>query len=501
MEKVLNLIKDPVLTYEQKLIGLARAAENTLEVLTMSPELKKLIEEGIICDLFEGSAPYRPRYIVPDYAKFMANGSEFLNLKPPTDIHDALNNLIILYRHVPSITSFPVYIGNLDELLEPFIEDEEEAFKAIKRFLTYIDRTITDSFCHGNLGPNMTKAAPIILRAERALQNSIPNLTLKVSKETPDALIIDAINTALITAKPSFANHEMFSEDLEGPYGIASCYNGLKIGGGSHTLIRMRLDYLAKQTDSPETYINELLPFAAKEMMSFMDERIKFLVEESAYFESSFLAKEGLIDLNKFSAMFGVVGLAEAVNHLVATDAIDTHFGHSKEADALGLRIIQKLDELVKAHHNPYLQGSHGHYMLHAQVGIDTDFGTSPGCRIPIGEEPELHEHIMQSAAFHQYFPSGIGDIFSFDETIKKNPEYILNIIRGAFKNKMRYFSAYSSDCDVVRITGYLVKRSDIEKLQRGEQVLNDAVVLGKGAVENSGVLNRKVRMTSDDFE
>lgn len=494
MSAVLNLIKDPVLTYEQKLIGLAREAENSLDVLTMSENLKKLMEEEVICDLFEGHAPYRPRYIVPDYEKFMKQGSAFLDLKPPTDIHEALNHLMILYRHVPSITSFPVYIGNLDELIEPFITDEEEAFKAIKRFLLYIDRTITDSFCHGNLGPKMTKAARLILKAERELETAIPNLTLKVSAETPDELFIDAINTALITAKPSFANHEMFTTDLEGPYGIVSCYNGLKIGGGSYTLIRMRLDKLAKQTESAETYLTELLPLAAKEMMTFMDERIRFLIEESGYFDTSFLSKEGLISMDNFSAMFGVVGLAEAVNHFVGGEKIESRFGHNPEADQLGLRMIETLDQLVKAHHNPYLKGSHGRYMLHAQVGIDTDFGTSPGCRIPIGDEPEIHQHVIQSAPFHKYFPSGIGDIFSFDKTVKKNPEYIMNIVRGAFKNGMRYFSAYSTDCDVVRITGYLVKRSDIEKLQRGEQVINDAVVLGKGAVENSGVLNRKVR-------
>lgn len=498
MNPVLNIIKDSVLTYEQKVNSLAKEAENSLNVLNMSPSLKLLMEEGIICDLFEGHAPYRPRYIVPDYEKFMKQGSAFLNLKAPTDIHEAINNLMILYRHVPSITSFPVYIGNLDTLLEPFIDDEEEAYQAIKRFLTYIDRTVTDSFCHGNLGPHMTKASRLILKAERTLQNSIPNLTMKISEETPDELFLDGIKTALITAKPSFANHEMFTADLEGPYGIVSCYNGLKIGGGSYTLVRMRLDRLAKKANSLDDYLTKDLPKAAKEMMTYMDERIRFLIEESGYFNTSFLAKEGLISIDNFSAMFGVVGLAEAVNHLIATEDVSTHFGHNPEADALGLKIVETLDQIVKQHNNPYLKGSHEKYMLHAQVGIDSDFGTSPGCRVPVGEEPELHQHVMQSAPFHQYFPSGIGDIFSFDETVKKNPEFVMNIIKGAFKNKMRYFSAYATDCDVVRITGYLVKRSDIEKLNRGEQVLNDCVVLGKGAVDNAGALDRKVRSENE---
>ena len=74
------------------------------------------------------------------------------------------------------------------------------------------------------------------------------------------------------------------------------------------------------------------------------------------------------------------------------------------------------------------------------------------------------------------------------------NPEFILNIIQGAFKEGMRYFSLYSSEADVIRITGYLVKKSEIEKLNRGEATLQDTVVLGQGQVKNGKVLERMVR-------
>lgn len=170
MDNVLNIIKDMTLTYEQKLLTLAKAAENSLNVLNIRKNAQEYIDEGIICDLLEGHAPYRPRYIVPDYEKFMKNGSGFLGLEPPKDIWEAVNSLLILYRHVPSVTSFPVYLGNIDTLLDPFIKDEEEAFKAIKLFLTHIDRTLTDSFCHANIGPVDTKAGRLILRIERELQ-------------------------------------------------------------------------------------------------------------------------------------------------------------------------------------------------------------------------------------------------------------------------------------------------------------------------------------------
>lgn len=494
MNNVLDIIKDRTQTYEQKLVSLARAAENTLEVLDVSKEVQEYKREGIICDLNEGNAPYRPRYIVPDYEKFMKQGSEFLRLKPAKDIWEATNNLLILYKHVPSVTTMPVYVGNLDTLLEPFIKDEEEAYKAVKLFLMHLDRTITDSFCHANIGPKPTKAGRLILRAERELQDAVPNLTVKYSRETPDEFALEAVRTALVSAKPSFANHEMFVEDLGSNYSIASCYNGLPIGGGSFTLVRLILARLAKKADNPEHFLNEVLPEAVSKMSEFMDQRIAFIVEESGFFESSFLVKEGLLNKDAFTAMFGMVGLAECVNHLVGAKEQKDRFGHSRTADALGLRIIEKMHQLVSKHINKYCKASKGHFLLHAQVGIDTDFGISPGCRIPIGDEPQIHEHLVQSALFHKFFPSGIGDVFSFDETVKNNPEYLLDIIKGGFSAGLRYISFYASDSDLIRITGYLVKRSDIERLQKGEQALHDTVALGLGAVQNSRVLERRVR-------
>lgn len=491
---VLDIIKDKTLTYEQKVLALARAAENSLDVLQIDSETQEYRDKGVICDLFEGAAPYRPRYILADFEKFLKKGSKFLRLTPPKNIWEACNNLLIFYHNIPSITSYPVYIGNLDTLLEPFVDDLKEAREAIRLFLINIDRTITDSFCHANIGPNKTKAGQIILELEQELSNAVPNITLKFGKQTPTDFALLAIQTAMKVAKPSFANNAMFADDWTHDYGIASCYNGLSIGGGSYTLVRLNFGRLLPLIKSEKQLLDELLPNVVEKMVNYMDERIAFLVEKSNFFETSFLVSEGFIDRKNFSAMFGIVGLAECVNFITKASSLNEKFGHNKEANELGLRIVKRLESLVKSHKNIYLEATKGHYCLHAQVGIDTDIGISPGCRIPIGDEPEIHEHLIQSAKFHPFFPSGIGDIFSFDSTSNKNPEYILDIIKGAFDDNMRYFSLYSSDCDVIRITGYLVKKSDIEKLEKGEQVLHDTVVLGYGAVKNQHVLDREVR-------
>ena len=486
----LEIIKDAILTYEQKIVALAREAENSLHVLNISDEVQALRDEGVICDLFEGNAPYRPRYILPDYDLFMKKGCEFLRLTLPNDIWEAVNNLLIIYKHVPSITTMPVYLGNLDYLLEPFITDEDEARKAIKFLLIHLDRTITDSFCHGNIGPKVTKAGKLILEIERVLEDSVPNLTLKYSRETSDEFALESIKTALKVAKPSFANHEMFLNDLGEGYGIASCYNGLIVGGGAFTLVRMVLSKLVKRSNNVENFLNEVLPDAVNLMADYMDERIRFIMEETSFFETSFLSKEGFINKDKFTGMFGLVGLAECVNFLL--DSKD--FGHDKWADELGVKIIDKMAQVLNSRDNPYCICTKGKFLLHAQVGISDDIGVSPGCRIPIGEEPGLKDHILQAGLFHPYFPSGIGDIFPFDETTSRNPEYILDIIKGAFKSNMRYFSIYEQNADVLRITGYLVKRSDMEKLKKGYQVLHDTVALGLGACEGGKMLERKVR-------
>jgi YjjI family glycine radical enzyme len=497
---ILAIIKDRSLTHEQKVASMARQADSLLEVLELPEGLDELLNipaaDKIICDLNEGHAPVRPRYIIPDYEKFMKNGSEFLQLAPPTDIWEAVNSLLIFYKNVPSVTNFPVYIGNIDELLEPFVTDEKEAKKAIKLFLTHIDRTILDSFCHADIGPKATKAGRIILEVEAELQNAVPNLTLKYDKDvTPDDFALAAIETALKTAKPSFANDKMFAKELGKDYVIASCYNGLKLGGGSYTLVRVLLGNLAKKAASIKQFKEELLPNTLEIMATYMDERIRFMVEESGFFESNFLAKEGFISKENFSAMFGMVGLAECVNHLLELEGIKGSYGHSKEADDLGVSIVELIDAFNLNHTNPYCYGTDNHFLLHAQVGIDLDVNSSPGCRIPIGEEPEeLIDHLAHCARFHKYFPSGIGDIFPIDTTVHKNKEYLLDIMKGAFEKEVRYISIYEKDSDVIRVTGYLVKRSEMEKLKKGENVLQDTTVLGLGSANNSHILERKIR-------
>lgn len=501
-EKILDIIKSPTLTHEQKVASMANAADSLLEVLDLPQGLDELMnvpaDIKCICDLNEGHAPLRPRYIIPDYDKFLKEGSRFLQLTPPTDLYEALNSLLIFYKHVPSVTNFPVYLGQLDLLLEPFMEeiDDATAKKLLRGFLVHVDRTILDSFSHANIGPKPTRTGRLLLEVESELMQAVPNLTLKYEEGiTDDDFAIQAVKSALCTAKPSFANHYMFKQELGEDYVIASCYNGLPLGGGSYTLCRLILSNIAKRAGGIEDFKNNHLPYVMDIMARYMDSRIRFEVEESGFFENNFLAKEGFISRNRFTAMFGLVGLAECVNILLEKEGRSGRFGHDVFATELGESIIKQIYEFNERHHNPYCEITGGHFLLHAQVGISEDQNISPGTRIPIGEEPdELIDHLMVINRFHKYFPSGTGDIFPMDITVHQNPEYILDIVKGSFRKELRYLSFYEKNSDVIRITGYLVKRSEIEKLQGGQNVLHDTTALGMGAAINGKILDRKVR-------
>ena len=495
MNKVLDIVTSKGLTYEQKVVALAHAAENSLERLEIPEKTRHYMETGAICDLDEGHAPYRPRYIMPDYEAAVKKGCEFLQLYPPKDLDEVIQFLEILYRHVPSITSYPVYLGSIDRLIEPFLEgvSDEEAEKKLRLFLIYLDRTITDGFCHANLGPEETRTGRIILKLEKELQNAVPNLTLKYDPDiTPDSYGELALYTSLYCANPAICNHRMH-KDTYGDYGISSCYNILPIGGGSYTLTRIVLPKLVPEAESREQFLTETLPDCLQRMGDYMNERIRFLVEESNFFETSFLSREGFISRDKFLAMFGVVGLAECTNLLM--DDPDKIYGSDQEADQLADQIMQVIAEYAETSKALYSEVFHDHFALHAQVGIDSDHGITSGVRIPVGMEPErMYDHLRHSARFHRFFPTGCADIFSFDPTGRNNPAAMLDIVKGAFSLGDKYISFYASDSDLVRITGYLVKRSEMEKYYKGEAVLQNTVYLGGDNYRNAHLENRKVR-------
>jgi len=181
-----GVIEDPTLTYRQRVQRLAGLAENALEPPAVSAACQAALDERVVCDMFEGHAPYRPRYLLPDYGKALREGSAFLELPPPADLHEALWFLASMYAQVPSITGYPVYLGDLDALLAPYVEgwSADDIVPVLRPFWRALDRQLPDAFVHTNLGPHDTPFGRAVLRLERELLQVVPNLTLKVHPQS-----------------------------------------------------------------------------------------------------------------------------------------------------------------------------------------------------------------------------------------------------------------------------------------------------------------------------
>lgn len=501
LQDILNTVKAENLTCQQKLMCLGNIAERLFdprELLGYTEEEWQHIENQMICDLNEGYAIYRPRYILPDYSVYIKKGCQFLELPPPQTLDDVLDGLLILYANIPSITTYPVYIGRLDQLLDPFITDESSDYIKIKRFLNHIDKTIPDSFCHANIGPYETVAGRLILQAVIELENTTPNMTIRYDKTKTSRQFAElAAKACLLVSKPSFANDAYYINDLGEQYGVASCYNALPECGGAYTLTRLRLGTIARACQNVDEMVEQLLPKVAKLALSTMDKRHKFLVEQTNFFNTSFLEKEGFIKRTNFTGMFAIVGLADATNHFLKLEGKDEVFGQSERGEQIASAIMDKLEAVTNAHQGVYAERTNNRYLLHAQVGAslhEEDKANTPAHRIKVGQEPILLQHLKQSAPYHRYFPSGTGDLFAFDQTYVDHLDAVVDIIDGAFSLGYRYITTYLKNTDLIRVTGYLVKKSEVERFRKGEAVLRDTTWYGSGTDECADVFDRQLR-------
>ena len=122
----------------------------------------------------------------------------------------------------------------------------------------------------------------------------------------------------------------------------------LPVAGGGSTLVRLNLKAIAEHSRSPEDFFTRTLPHYCQQQIAIINARCDFLYEQSGFFENSFLVKEGLIDADRFVPMFGMYGLAEAVNVLCEKAGITGRYGKNEQANALGYRISEQLAAFVE---------------------------------------------------------------------------------------------------------------------------------------------------------
>ncbi len=83
---------------------------------------------------------------------------------------------------------------------------------------------------------------------------------------------------------------------------------------------------------------------------------------------------------------------------------------------------------------------------------------------------------------------------------MRANPTAIVDVAKGAFASGLREITFNVEGCDLVRVTGYMVRLSDIEKLRAAGSRIN-STVLGAESVENWGLLDRVPRVISHEYD
>ncbi len=309
LKRFKGITENPGLSFTQKARYLSLEAENSLPYPELDEETAKALEERVICDMYEGHAPFKPRYVMPDYSVVLEKGSTFLELEPATTLDEAINSLMIAYHHVPSVTNMPVFIGRLDNLLLPYCDDvsDEDLYKKLKLFWRYLDRVLPDAFMHANVGPTDNRVARTIMRIDAELKQIAPNLTFIWDPDvSSDEIFSQACKSIIECSKPHIANNPLHQPLFdEYGYGVASCYNVLPLCGGASTLTRINLREVARRSKDTADFFENVLPKYIDLNFRLTEARIDHLFNKSGFFES-FLVKEGWIRKDRFTAMYGI---------------------------------------------------------------------------------------------------------------------------------------------------------------------------------------------------
>ena len=187
-----HIVTSPVLTPEQKRHFLALEAENNLPYPALPEAARARAGRGIhLRHVRRPCALQNPRYVLPDYAKFLANGSEngwsWKGRKIWMMPSRCSLSFITTFR--PSHRCRSIWASSMRySALMLRILTQDEIDSRIKRFWRYLDRTLPDAFMHANIGPADTPVTRAILRADAELKQVAPNLTFIYDPDVTPAI-------------------------------------------------------------------------------------------------------------------------------------------------------------------------------------------------------------------------------------------------------------------------------------------------------------------------
>jgi hypothetical protein len=188
-----QLVTDRTLGYDQKVRRLAALATDALPYPILSADCAEALSKRVICDMYEGNAPFTARYILPDYERPCATACGTSSWpRPPTSTTRCVPADHVRPRaqrdHLPRVPRRPRQ--GAGPVRRPTTITDDALDTKLRRFWIAIDRMLPDAFVHLDLGPHDSRITRSILRVERSLRQAVPNITLKVDPAiTPDDLI------------------------------------------------------------------------------------------------------------------------------------------------------------------------------------------------------------------------------------------------------------------------------------------------------------------------
>ena len=279
---------------------------------------------------------------------------------------------------------------------------------------------------------------------------------------------------------------------------MASCYNAMRLGGGIHTLVRLNLRQLALQTQAGlETFLDEVIPHAASLQAEVIESRIRFLIEETGWFEKDIFIQEGLLHADRFTAYAGVYGLAEAVQTMMERQGLpEARYGHHPAANEAAARITQRLGQEVNRLPLPYCEAT-GRVTpaCMPRWASPATWASRPAavCR------PAASRTCMRTCwpkRFHSR-PCRAGSAPSSSSTRPPPPTR-----RRCWISSTAHLQPASATCrwaaaapSISASTGYLIRRADLEAQQKEKALRHDSSMLGSEFIAHQqNTLHRRTR-------
>ena len=407
--------------------------------------------------------------LVPDLAAALARGSAHLGLAAPADLDEALALVLAVAGELPGSGPEPRYLGPLDRLLEPFVAglDDEALDTRLAAFWQAAARL--DGTPHADLGPDDGRVVRALLRVDRRLRRPAPTLALRVDpRRTPDDLLRDAVRTACADGKPQWVNHPMAVADHGERHAVLGCVATLPLGGGALAAVPLDLAAAVRAAASADDVDGAV--------DRHVDRAVATLVpaarEALARLEDHWLLREGLIGADRFTAVVGVHGVAEAVQELLARDGVrapdggPARYGPDPAASDRAGDLLARVAARVAATPVPGCTATGGHPVVQAWAASpETSPGTAGGA-VPEVSRPSLYRHLRALVPAQRHLLGGVADTVTVEPVVEHNPDAVVAVLRGAFAEGVRELAVDVAGNGFSRVTGYLRRERDIAALR-----------------------------------